>query len=54
MAAVAGKLSVFDCAGVADGAAAVIVVPAEKAYEYTDKPLFVKPYPLFPEMDQGS
>ena len=42
MAAVAGKLSIFDCAGVADGAAAVIVVPAEKAYEYTDKPLFVK------------
>ena len=42
MAAVAGKLSVFDCAGVADGAAAVIVVPAEKAYEYTDKPLYVK------------
>ena len=42
MAAVAGQLSVFDCAGVADGAAAAIVVPAEKAYEYTDKPLFIK------------
>ncbi|MDG2301283.1 MAG: acetyl-CoA acetyltransferase [Acidimicrobiales bacterium] len=42
MAAVAGQLSVFDCAGVADGAAAAIVVPAEKAYEYTDRPLFIK------------
>ncbi|MCH1512092.1 MAG: acetyl-CoA acetyltransferase [Acidimicrobiales bacterium] len=42
MAPVAGRLSIFDCAGVADGAAAAIVVPAEKAYDYTDKPLFVK------------
>ena len=42
MAAVAGQLSVFDCAGVADGAAAAIVVPADKAYEYTDTPLFIK------------
>ena len=42
MAAVAGRLSVFDCAGVADGAAAAIVVPAERAYDYTDKPIFVK------------
>ena len=42
MAAVAGRLSVFDCAGVADGAAAAIVVPAERAHEYTDTPLYVK------------
>ena len=42
MAAVAGQLSVFDCAGVAAGAAAAIVVPADRAYEYTDKPLFIK------------
>lgn len=42
MAAVAGQLSVFDCAGVADGAAVAIVVSADKAYEYTDKPLFIK------------
>lgn len=42
MAAVAGRLSVFDCAGVADGAAAAIVVPADRAHEYTDKPLYVK------------
>ncbi|HUN37298.1 MAG TPA: acetyl-CoA acetyltransferase [Trebonia sp.] len=42
MPAVAGTLSVFDCAGVADGAAAAIVVRAEDAYRYTDKPLFIK------------
>ena len=42
MPAVAGDLSVFDCAGVADGAAAAIVVRAEDAHRYTDKPLYVK------------
>jgi acetyl-CoA C-acetyltransferase len=41
-AAVAGQLSVFDCAGVADGSAAAIVVRAEDAHRYTDKPLYVK------------
>ncbi len=39
---VAGDLSVFDCAGVADGAAAAIVCRAEDAHRYTDKPLYVK------------
>ncbi|MCW2916810.1 MAG: acetyl-CoA acetyltransferase [Actinomycetia bacterium] len=42
MPAVAGRLSVFDCAGVADGSAAAIVVRAEDAHRYTDKPLFIK------------
>jgi acetyl-CoA C-acetyltransferase len=42
MAAVAGELSVFDCTGVADGAAAAIVVRAEDAHRYTDTPLYVK------------
>ncbi|MET1002220.1 MAG: acetyl-CoA acetyltransferase [Acidimicrobiia bacterium] len=42
MPPVAGQLSVFDCAGVADGAAAAIVVRAEDASRYTDKPLFIK------------
>jgi acetyl-CoA C-acetyltransferase len=42
MPRVAGELSVFDCAGVADGAAAAIVVRAEDALEYTDKPLYIK------------
>ncbi len=39
---VAGDLSVFDCAGVADGAAAAIVVRAEDAHRYTDRPIYVK------------
>jgi acetyl-CoA C-acetyltransferase len=39
---VAGQLGVFDCAGVADGAAAAIVVRAEDALRYTDKPLYIK------------
>ncbi len=38
----AGDLGVYDCAGVADGSAAAIVVRAEDAYEYTDTPIFVK------------
>jgi acetyl-CoA C-acetyltransferase len=42
MAAVAGRLSVFDCAGVADGAAAAIVVRAEDAHKFTDKPVYIK------------
>ena len=42
MPTVAGCLSVFDCAGVADGAAAAIVCRAEDALRYTDKPLYVK------------
>jgi acetyl-CoA C-acetyltransferase len=42
MAPVAGDLSVFDCAGVADGAAAAIVVRAEDAHRYTDRPLLIK------------
>ena len=42
MPAVAGELSVFDCAGVADGSAAAIVVRAEDAHRYTDKPLLIK------------
>lgn len=39
---VAGPLGIFDCSGVSDGSAAAIVVRAEDAYKYTDKPLFVK------------
>jgi acetyl-CoA C-acetyltransferase len=42
MPAVAGDLSVFDCAGVADGAAAAIVVRADDAHRYSDHPLYVK------------
>jgi acetyl-CoA C-acetyltransferase len=39
---VAGRLGVFDCAGVADGAAAAVVVRAEDAHNYTDKPIYIK------------
>lgn len=39
---VAGDLSVFDCAGVADGSAAAIVVRAEDAHRYTDTPIYIK------------
>ncbi|MGK3203147.1 acetyl-CoA acetyltransferase [Amycolatopsis sp. MEPSY49] len=39
---VAGMLGIFDCSGVADGAAAAIVVRAEDAHKYTDKPMYVK------------
>jgi len=42
MPPVAGGLSVFDCAGVADGAAAAIVVRAEDALRYDDTPLYIK------------
>jgi acetyl-CoA C-acetyltransferase len=42
MPAVAGRLSVMDCAGVADGSAAAIVVRAEDAERFTDHPLYVK------------
>ena len=37
-----GQLGIFDCSGVSDGSAAAIIVRAEDAYKYTDKPLFVK------------
>lgn len=39
---VAGRLGVFDCSGVSDGAAAALVVRAEDALDYTDRPMYVK------------
>jgi acetyl-CoA C-acetyltransferase len=42
MPSVAGDLSVFDCAGVADGAAAAIVVRAEDASRWCADPLYIK------------
>ena len=42
MPAVAGMLGVLDCAGVADGAAAAIVVRASDAHRYCERPLYVK------------
>jgi acetyl-CoA C-acetyltransferase len=42
MPVVAGGLNVFDCAGVADGAAAAIVCRVEDAHRFTDRPVVVK------------
>jgi acetyl-CoA C-acetyltransferase len=39
---VAGRLGVFDCSGVSDGAAAALIVRAEDAPRYTDRPVYVK------------
>jgi acetyl-CoA C-acetyltransferase len=39
---VAGRLGIFDCSGVSDGAAAAIVVRAEEAHRYSARPLYVK------------
>ena len=39
---VAGGLGVFDCAGVADGSAAAIVVRVEDASKYVSNPLIIK------------
>jgi acetyl-CoA C-acetyltransferase len=42
MPKVAGELSIFDCAGVADGSAAAIVCRVEDAHKYSDNPLIIK------------
>lgn len=39
---IAGMLGIFDCSGVSDGSAAALIVRAEDAHHYTDKPLYVK------------
>ena len=39
---IAGPLGVMDCSGVSDGSAAAVIVRAEDAHRYTDKPLYVK------------
>ena len=39
---VAGRLGVFDCSGVSDGSACALIVRAEDAHQYTDRPMYVK------------
>jgi acetyl-CoA C-acetyltransferase len=39
---VAGPLGIFDCSGVSDGSAAAVIVRAEDAPRYTERPLYVK------------
>jgi acetyl-CoA C-acetyltransferase len=41
-AKVAGRLGVFDCSGVSDGAACALIVPADRALEYTETPMYVE------------
>lgn len=38
---VAPPLNLFDCSGITDGAAGVVLVPAEDAEKYTDAPLYL-------------
>jgi acetyl-CoA C-acetyltransferase len=40
--AVAGRLGVLDCSGVSDGSACALIVRAEDALDYTDRPMYVK------------
>jgi acetyl-CoA C-acetyltransferase len=41
-APLAGNLSLFDCGGLSDGAAAAIIVRAEDAPRYTDRPIYLE------------
>jgi acetyl-CoA C-acetyltransferase len=43
---IAGRLGIYDCSGVSDGAAAAVVVPADQATRYTDTPIYVKGFGL--------
>lgn len=51
---VAGRLGVFDCSGVSDGAACALIVPADRAYEYTDTPVYVNALSLVAGSTRGS
>ncbi|WP_135610524.1 thiolase domain-containing protein [Methanococcoides sp. AM1] len=39
---VADPLHIFDCSPITDGAAAVVLAPADVAHEYTDTPIYIK------------
>jgi acetyl-CoA C-acetyltransferase len=51
---IAGRLNIFDCSGVSDGAAAAIVCRAEDAHRYTDTPLYIKAVSLTASPGMGS
>jgi len=51
---VAGRLGVYDCSGVSDGAACALIVAAERAREYTDTPMYVKALSLVAGSARGS
>ncbi|ADE35700.1 thiolase domain-containing protein [Methanohalophilus mahii] len=39
---VADPLHIFDCSPITDGAAALVLAPAEDAHKYTDTPIYIK------------
>jgi acetyl-CoA C-acetyltransferase len=51
---VAGRLGVFDCSGVSDGAACALIVRADRALDYTDRPMYVKALSLVAGSARGS
>ncbi|WP_433709358.1 acetyl-CoA acetyltransferase [Nocardia sp. CA-084685] len=51
---VAGRLGIFDCSGVSDGAACAVIVRAEDALNYTDTPLYVKGLSLIAGPGRGA
>jgi acetyl-CoA C-acetyltransferase len=51
---VAGRLGVFDCSGVSDGAACALIVPAGRALDYTNTPMYVKALSLVAGSARGS
>jgi len=51
---VAGRLGVFDCSGVSDGAACAVIVPADRAHEYTDTPMYVRALSLVSGSARGA
>lgn len=53
-AKVAGRLGVFDCSGVSDGAACALIVPADRAHEYTDTPVYVEALSLVAGSARGT
>lgn len=50
---ITGALGVFEFSGVSDRRAAAIVVSAEQAHRYTDKPLYVKGLPFLADPALG-
>ncbi|MUL67885.1 acetyl-CoA acetyltransferase [Mycobacterium sp. CBMA 234] len=51
---VAGRLGVFDCSGVSDGAACALIVPADRAHEYTASPMYVDALALVAGSTRGA
>ncbi|MDX1875075.1 acetyl-CoA acetyltransferase [Mycolicibacterium sp. 120266] len=51
---VAGRLGIFDCSGVSDGAACALIVSAERAHEFTDTPMYVHGLSLISGSARGS